>query len=161
MGQVYLSYGIRRRYGAVDATFGAAANFEIDATFTTRQGYEVLREMTEQQFEHYEAHVLTREEHKSIEGRGAVGAAYPNTEEFSGVAIIRTQKGSKFYYAIKTAEAAYCQHGCPIYPEVLEKYPKLKAIADERGEYKFKDPLIVVIDRSGASKKVVKIEGAS
>lgn len=156
---------VRRDYGVVGVEFGASATFDIDETFTIRQGYRALLEMIERQFDEYEANDLPKTKHTAIDARADVGAAVDPFEWMAATAIIRETKGAKVYYSIKTQEAAFALHGCPMYDEVLKRYPRMKDACDRTGEYQFKEPLRVKILKSnkpdGKGRKVLEIEGAS
>lgn len=152
---ITLSASITRNYGKLSVTFGASGEFNISQVgITVMGGYQELQEAINAQFDHYETHVLPKEQFDRGGHEVVTGLQY-----FAGVEVVKNQKGKDITYAVRTQETKFAKFGCALY-ELIEQYPKLKELVDKGGAYRFKKPLRVKIDMSGNYPRVLEIEGA-
>lgn len=154
MDRMTLRASVTRHYGKITVSFGAEMSFDVIQDFTSRQGYAVLLDQINAQFDDYEAHVLPREQFDRAGHEPVTGVQY-----FAGVEVVKNQKGKDVTYAVRTQESKFAKFGAALY-ELIGSYPKLKALVDQNGAYRFKKPMKVKIDMSGNHPRVLEIEGA-
>lgn len=142
-----------RNYGKITMEYGLSADFEISDSFTPVHAAALLQERIDAMFSDYETNVLPKEQF--------VSAGQPQTPQvliYTVKSVVKKMDGAKVTYAVKTREPKYAMHGAGIY-EVLDNYPRLKALVDQRGEVPFQQEHKVHIDISNKHPRVIKIEG--
>lgn len=151
---IKLTAAVTRKYGAVEATFGAELIIATDANEGPRQAYAVLLDIINDQFAHYESAVLhTSAKETPVYDQKGVGAK-PAIVECRE--LIVDEKNGKQYFHVTGGK--WSKHGAAIWPEVLGQYKDLS---------KFKPGLRynmtgwkMAVDTSGAAKVVQLIAPA-
>lgn len=150
---IKLRASLRKDYGRIVMEFGAEADFQITPTFSVRDGYASLYAEINEQFKDYEANVLARERFDNPANNPSGG-----TIQLTGISAVKSQNGGKVTYAIQTAERQYAKYGVALY-ELIDNYPVLKKLLDEKGKYQFKENVSIVVDISGNHPRIVEVKG--
>lgn len=118
---IKLTASITRKYGAVEASFGAEIIIATGTNESTLSGYGVLMDIIEGQFRHFESVNLPHENsNPAIYNQKNIGTQLVTVD--CDMLHVDTYKGKTVY---KITGGKWMKHGVPIYPEVLSRYRDL------------------------------------
>lgn len=154
-GEIKIFASITRKYGKVEATFGAERSLDRSAGESSRTVYAGLVQVINIQFDEFEANELKNQprgvESEETTVHNAAG------EWFTAIDLIKEMKGGNEYYYIRTAEPAFAKHGLSAYPEFLDEYHLREFMGKEWSLAFEKGSKVFAVVGTGGKKKAAKL----